>query len=202
MLGEDIFLVSDMLSEKDLIKGCKEYNIKAQQELYQRFARKMTAVCYYYTGSSDDAKDLLHEGFIKVFDRFKQYKEEGSLEGWIRRIMVNTAIDFLNTKKKYSNLTADYLKDEDSFVEASLSTEEKTESFGDFTQDEILAVIQALPDEYRLVFNMACIEHYSHKEIAALLNIKEDNSRSRLRKARILLRKQLEALSKEKLKTR
>ena len=67
-----------MLSEKDLIKGCKEYNIKAQQALYKRFARKMTGVCYYYTGSVDDAKDLLHEGFIKIFAKFGQYKEEGS----------------------------------------------------------------------------------------------------------------------------
>ncbi len=73
-----------MLSEKDLIKGCKEYNIKAQQELYERCASKMNAICYYYTGSADDAKDVLHEGFIKIFANIKHFKEQGSLEGWVK----------------------------------------------------------------------------------------------------------------------
>jgi RNA polymerase sigma-70 factor (ECF subfamily) len=185
-----------MLSEKDLIKGCKDYNIKAQQELYERFARKMMGVCYYYTGSTEDAKDLLHEGFIKVFAKFGQYKEEGSLEGWIRRVMVNTAINFLNKKKSgleikkgLDNLEENYLND---------TNDEEEKHRIDFTQEEILSIINTLPDAYRLVFNMSCIENYSHKEIAELMNITEGNSRVKLKKARDLIRAKLSILQNAK----
>jgi RNA polymerase sigma factor (sigma-70 family) len=182
-----------MLSERDLIKGCKEYNIKAQQELYERFARKMMGVCYYYTGSTDDAKDLLHEGFIKIFAKFGQYKEEGSLEGWIRRVMVNTAINFLNKKKTQPGTVSTSSGFQDEYFNA---VEEEEDSGMNFTQEEILFVINKLPDEYRLIFNMSCLENYSHKEIAELLNIKEDTCRSKLRRAREILRSTLTELYK------
>lgn len=184
-----------MLSEKDLVKGCKEYNIKAQQELYERFARKMLGVCYYYTGSTDDAKDLLHDGFIKVFSKIGQYKDEGSLEGWIRRVMVNNALNFLDKKKSKND---QFIHSSEWQNEYTIPQDEEKMSEMDFTQEEILSVINKLPDEYRIIFNLSCLENYSHREIAELLNIKEDTSRSKLRRARNILRTQLGNLQKEK----
>jgi RNA polymerase sigma-70 factor (ECF subfamily) len=183
-----------MLSEKDLIKGCKEYNSKAQQELYERYSRKMNAVCYYYTGSVEDAKDLLHEGFIKVFSNIRQYKEEGSFEGWIRKIMVNTAIDFLNKKKTRPD--SFFYKEEEE--EKLAATEEEEENENSFTQEEILKALSHLSDEHRLIFNMSCLEGYSHKEIGEKLSIPENTCRSKLRRARNILREYLEILKSRK----
>ncbi len=185
-----------MLSENDLIKGCKELNIKAQEALYKAYSKKMYAVCYYYAGSADDAMDLLHEGFIKVFAKIQQFKEEGSLEGWMRRIMVNAAIDFIKKKKSRIDVVADF--SEEDFDDALV---DKSEQDGEdqvyYSQEEMMEAVSKLPEDLRLIFNMFCLERYSHKEISDKLLIREDTCRSKLRRARNLLKKSLEELHKK-----
>ncbi len=188
-----------MLSENDLIKGCQEFKIKAQEELYNLYSKKMYSVCYYYLGSADDANDIMHEGFIKIFSKIGKYKGEGSFEGWMRRLMVNLSIDFLKKNKtrpdSVYNSSAEMISDQEYL---KIEEYEIPDSEMDYTQEEIFALIDKLPEEYRLVFNLCCLENYSHKEIAELLVIKEDTSRSRLRRAREFLKKHLNELSKEK----
>ncbi len=188
-----------MLSEKDLIKGCKDCKIKAQEELYNLYSRKMYGVCYYYTSCADDAKDLLHEGFIKIFDKIRQFKEEGSLEGWMRRIMVNAAIDFIRKKKARPDAVLDFTVEDSDDELSNVAEEEGSEEDIYFTQEEMLDAINKLPDELRLIFNMSCLERYSHKEISVLLGIREDTCRSKLRRARNILRTVLEELHTLKL---
>jgi RNA polymerase sigma-70 factor (ECF subfamily) len=189
-----------MLNENDLIKGCQEFNINAQEALYKLYARKMNAVCFYYTGSEADAEDVLHEGFIKVFDKIRQYKGEGSFEGWMRRLIVNVAIDFLKKKKKRLDKVADFTIEvtDDNFSDIEEIQEEENEIY--FTNDELIEAIGKLKDEYRLIFNMFCLENYSHKEISEILSIKEDTCRSKLRRAKNILRQYLKELKTEKLK--
>jgi RNA polymerase sigma-70 factor (ECF subfamily) len=182
-----------MLSESELIKGCKEFNSKAQQELYERYSRKMSAVCYCYAGSKDDAKDILHEGFIKVFSKIKDYKGEGSFEGWLRKIMVNTSINFLTNKKKLSFKNLQDMEEAEEIADEL--TEEELEYF-DFSKEELSEAINQLKEEYRLVFTLFCFDNYSHKEISQMLGILEDTCRSKLRRARNQLKKYL--LSKRK----
>ena len=178
-----------MLTEEDLVNGCKQQNKAAQMALYKKYAGKMNAVCYRYVNSYDDAKDITQEGFIKVFSSIKNYRGEGSLEGWIKRIMTNASLDYLKKKKSkvfVSLETEHHIEAEEEDPEEEVSLQNMT-----FTAEELSQVIATLPDLYRVVFNMHCIENYSHKEIGELLSIKEDTSRTRLRSARKLLRKQL-----------
>ena len=188
-----------MLSEKDLIKGCKECKIKAQEQLYTLYSRKMYGVCYYYTSNADDAKDLLHEGFIKIFDKIRQFKEEGSIEGWMRRVMVNAAVDFVKKRKARPDAVSSF-EVEDFEEDVIDDSEEEQDGEAHFTQEEMLEAINNLPDEHRLIFNMFCLENYSHKEISELLGIREDTCRSKLRRGREMLRKYLEKLQKGKSK--
>lgn len=178
-----------MLSEEDLVNGCKQQNKAAQMALYKKYAGKMNAVCYRYVNSYDDAKDITQDGFIKVFSSIKNYRGEGSLEGWIKRIMTNASLDYL--KKKKSKVFVS-IEDEPNIESEQQDPEEEVSLQNmSFTAEELSKVIAALPDLYRVVFNMHCIENYSHKEIGELLSIKEDTSRTRLRSARKLLRKEL-----------
>src|SRR6478752_7538146 len=191
-----------MLSEEEIINGCKQYNKAAQMALYKKHVGKMSSVCYRYVNSYDDAKDIVQDGFIKVFSSIDKYKGEGSLEGWIRRIMVNTALDYLKKKKMFVSIQSLSSGDgeQDGGDIANPEEEEDNESLfnAGFTSDELMNAINQLPDQYRLIFNMHCIEKYSHKEISNLLSIKEETSRSRLRRARASLKETLSALLKTK----
>lgn len=180
-----------MLSEEELVRDCKEYKIDAQKELYIRYSAKMKTVCYYYTGSVDDAKDLMHEGFIKVYSSIHSFKGNGSLEGWIRKIMVNISITFALKKNKKRFIKFDENTD------VPDESEEDYNTLNDFTEQDILEVITKLPDEERIVFNMYCLENKSHREISEITGIREDNCRNKLRRARILLRKYLDELTKK-----
>jgi RNA polymerase sigma-70 factor, ECF subfamily len=189
-----------MITEQDLIAGCQQYNKAAQMALYKRHVGKMNALCLRYINSPDDAKDIVQESFIKIFSSIKKFKGEGSFEGWMRRILVNASIDYLNKKKKHVFISiddAESLHHEDSF---SVFAEESDFVEEEFTSEELMEAINGLPEMYKLIFNMHCIENYAHKEIAELLAIKEDTSRSKLRRARVLLRNTLAELSKIKNK--
>jgi RNA polymerase sigma-70 factor (ECF subfamily) len=172
-----------MLDDKHLVEECIKNKEGALDELYKRFASKMFGICLRYVRSKAEAEDILHEGFIKVFNNLKYYRFEGSLDGWLRRIMVNAAINYYRkSKSRYDDIDVSNIKDNkvvDEDVISQLSTK------------DLLSFIQDLPDGYRMVFNLYVIEGYTHKEIGEKLNIAENTSKSQLSKARKVLQKRV-----------
>lgn len=172
-----------------LLKDCLKQKPEAQRKLYEHFAPSMLGVCFRYTKSLDDAEEVLQEGFVKVFNRLKQFKGEGELGGWIRKIMVNTALNFLKTNHKYRH--------ELSYDESALhlvSTENPTVNL---QTKELANLIRQLPTGYQTIFNLYAVEGYKHAEIASMLGINEGTSRSQYARARILL---IEWITKYSLK--
>lgn len=170
---------------EELIAGCLNGNRRSQEAVYLSFASKMMGVCLRYAANREEAEDLLQTGFIKVFDKMGSFKQEGSFEGWIRRIMVNNCLE--QYRKSLRMLPVVDL--ESSGAQADPSFELKQ-----LEAKDLLKLIQALSPGYRLVFNMYAIEGYSHKEIAAELNISEGTSKSQLARARQVLQQQINAL--------
>ncbi|MEZ5040006.1 MAG: sigma-70 family RNA polymerase sigma factor [Saprospiraceae bacterium] len=167
------------IEEKDLIKACVQKERWAQKLLYEEYYSKLMGVCLRYANNEHDALDILHEGFIKVFRNINKYQPGTSLIAWMRRIMVNTSIDYC--RKNIRRRTEDI---EEAFdVSAS-----EADAISQCTEKEILEAIQQLSPAYRTVFNLYVIEGYSHKEIADELEITESTSRSNLVKARIKLK--------------
>lgn len=167
-----------MISDTDLIEGCMQGNRKMQQTLYQRFAAKMYGVCLRYAGSSDEAEDILQEGFIKVFKKIGSYRGEGSFEGWVRRIFVNTAIEHFRKKNYLQPIT----EREESTIEAKYVS-----ALDELAEKDIIGLVQQLSPGYRTVFNMYVVEGYTHKEIAHMLGISEGTSKSQLSRAKLIL---------------
>jgi len=169
-------------TESDLIKACRQGNRLAQRELYERYSRKMFAVCLRYVRQRTEAEDLLADGFMKVFNNVENFKESGSLEGWIRRIVVNECLGHL---RKQRLMYVENLAEE--FIDVS----ENTDHTNQMQADELMQLIQDLPTSYRTIFNLYAIEGYSHKEIGEMLNINENTSKSQLSRARALLQKKI-----------
>ncbi|HEY5745800.1 MAG TPA: RNA polymerase sigma factor [Chryseolinea sp.] len=170
-----------MLSEQELIEGCRKSNRAFQKALYDRYCRKMLVVCLRYSKTTAEAEDILQEGFVKVFQGIKDFRQEAKLETWITRIMVNTALN-VQRKKLYLYPMVDV-------AEINLPEEEMSISGIHFTQ--LLEMIQALPQGCQIVFNLFAIEGYSHKEIAASLGISEGTSKSQFARAKSLLQAKL-----------
>ena len=176
-----------------LIDGCLREDRKAQQRIYELFYGKMMAVCLRYTKNTDQAKDILQDGFIKVFRSIDKFNREGSLEGWIRRIMVNTAIDhFRRTKNAYLLLgeersIEDFGDQDDEDVLAEEADEEELE----LKPADVINAMQKLTPAYRTVFNLYVFEEMTHKEIADALGINIGTSKSNLAKAKHNLKKLL-----------
>lgn len=171
-------------AENDLLKALVRQERWAQQLLYEQYYGVMMGVCLRYAGSRDEALDLLHEGFIKVFQRIDRYKPGTSLPSWIRTIVVNTCIDYYRrtVRRRTEDLT-----------EAGASVNDDPDALSQLTEQEILAAVQDLSPAYRAVFNLYVIEGYSHKEIADALQITESTSRSNLVKARLKLQEYFSA---------
>lgn len=170
----------------DLVDGCRKGDRKSQLRVYELLFGKMKAVCLRYTKNNDEAEDMLQEGFIKVFTGMDKYNGNGSFEGWIRRIMVNTAIDHFRKKKN------DFvLYDDESTLEEQIGAEEEDEEEDeyDFTPKQIMEAMQKLTPAYRTIFNLYVFENLSHKEIAAELGISDGTSKSNLAKAKRNLKK-------------
>ncbi len=161
-----------------LIKKARKDNRKAQHQLYQLFAPKMLSVCRQYLKNNDLAEEVMLNGFYKVFSKLDSFSDQGSFEGWIRRIMVNESISELRRHKKL------YFKDE-TVIENSL--EYATSIDTEFAVEEIQKVIDSLPEGYKTVFVLYAVEGYKHSEIAELLQISEGTSKSQLSKARKML---------------
>ena len=169
------------MSLKKLIIKCKQGDVRAQSEVYQLFAGKLFALCLKYSKNYQEAQDNLQDGFITIFGKIEQYKFKGSFEGWIKRIVINTALQKYR-EKNVLNLISEEIPDE---IEVEI--DEMSISL-----DFLLKIIQELPNRYRLVFNMYVLDGYSHREIAELLEISEGTSKSNLSRARFILKKKVE----------
>ena len=169
---------NQMISESDLIEGCIGGDRKMQYELYQRFAPKMYGVCLRYASNAEEAEDVLQEGFIKVFKKLGSFRSEGSFEGWIRRIFVNTAIEQFRRKNYLQPIT----EREEATVEGKYLS-----VLDNLAERDIIGLVQQLSPGYRTVFNMYIVEGYTHKEIADALGISEGTSKSQLSRAKIIL---------------
>lgn len=171
--------------QSDLILGCANGDRKSQQKVFETFYGKMLVVCLRYAKSMDEAKDFLQDGFIKVFDKIGKFDSKGSLEGWIRRVMVNTAIDAI--RKNKSNLFTSF---DDMERKLSDTVEEETiEDEFEFSAKDVMKALHDLSPAYRTVFNLYILEGHSHREIAEKLNISEGTSKSNLAKAKQRIKK-------------
>lgn len=172
-----------MYTDKELVERCLAKDPKAQEFLYKRFSRRMYGVCLRFARNTLEADDILQEGFIKVFSFLKDFRNEGALEGWIRRTIVNTAINYYNSRQPdWSEISIEKAESHTSSSESILET---------ISANELLKLIQDLPEGYRLVFNLYVIEGYNHQEIAEMLNISENTSKSQLSRARAALQQKI-----------
>jgi RNA polymerase sigma factor (sigma-70 family) len=171
------------IPEPDLIKACIEGDRRMQEELYKRFAPKMYAVCLRYTNNADDAQDLLQEGFIKIYKNLHRFRAEGSFEGWVRRVFVNTSIEHFRKKSTKLSLVSE--KEENALEDTDITALES------LAEKDIINIIQQLSPGYRTVFNLYVVEGYSHKEIGELLGISEGTSKSQLARAKSVLQKKV-----------
>ena len=173
------------MNEKKLIQGCINEEKSARKYLYDFYSPKMYYVCLRYARHASEAQDMLQDGFIKVFDNISSFKSNGSFEGWIRRIIVNTALNYCRKSS---------FKQEQLGIEDYQDKVVKSKAVSNLGEKELLALIQKLPDGYRMVFNLYVIEGYSHKEIGEMLDITESTSRSQLAKSRKWMQNELEKL--------
>ena len=178
-----------MIDLSKIVEKCKTYNKKAQRELYDIYSPVLFGICLRYSNSKTDAEDILQEGFIKIFTKINNFSDKGSFEGWMKRIVVNTAISHYHKNKKHNEVyDIDEIKE----------TQVETYKFDDieFTREELFNTIERLPEGYKLIFNLYAIEGYKHKEIAKKLNISENTSKSQYSRAKNKIREMLEKLSK------
>lgn len=171
-----------MISEAELIKGCINNDRLYQKHLYDKYARKMLSVCMGYARDDYEAENILQEGFIKIFENLKNYKPVGSFEGWIRRIIVNTATDYYRKMKRMKFIEVDI--DEAEYKVSSIDIDK-------FATEDIVKAIQKLPEGGRLVFTLFAIEGFSHAEIAEQMGISVGTSKSQYARARTLLQTML-----------
>ncbi|MCX6244566.1 MAG: RNA polymerase sigma factor [Bacteroidetes bacterium] len=155
--------------------------------LYDQHAPWLLAVCLRYTGNREDAEDVLHDGFMKIIRSIKDFKQTGSREAWMKKIMVNTALNFIRDRKREKIFT-----NEDPDPETIREDDETEEICGsNLSKEQLMELVLSLPDGYRMVFNLYVMEDYTHKEIGEMLGISENTSKSQLSKARRFLRKRL-----------
>lgn len=170
-------------TENELIKKCLNNNSKALKELYDTYSPKMYGICLRYAKNQMEAEDILQEGFIKVFSNLHRFKFEGSFEGWIRRTFVNTAINHYKKNVKYAR--------EMDIQEVETENQKDEKVLDRISADEIMSLIQSLPEGYKVVFNLNVIEGYTHKMIGEMLSISENTSKSQLLRAKRLLREKI-----------
>lgn len=164
-----------------LIDNCKKKHGKAQEELYKRYASSLFSVCLKYASNYADAEDILQDAFITIFNKVSQYRGQGSFEGWLKRIAINTAL------QRYRKTGVLNLINEENINEVDVEVEEESVPL-----DYLLRIIQELPDRYRMVFNLYVLDGYSHKEISEVLEISEGTSKSNLARARKILKNKIE----------
>jgi RNA polymerase sigma-70 factor (ECF subfamily) len=184
VLSEELTM-HNTIPDEELIQACIEGKRYAQKVLYDRYYSLMYAICVRYTGNKEEAEDVLIEGFIKIFSKIKEFRNEGSFEGWLKRIIINTAINNFryNSKKKYLNVIDN---------EKTVEVKDDIDIFKkNYSAEYLIKLIQQLPDGYRIIFNMYEIEGYSHKEIANELGITVSTSKTQLFHAKRILKNKI-----------
>ena len=179
-----------MLSEEQIIKRCIRKDRKAQKEIYEKYAYIMFGICLRYSNNVSEAEEVLQDGFLKIFSRIRQFLGKGSFINWMKRIMINTAITYYHKNVKHH-----YHYDFEEIKEININGSELDNV--EYTKEELFKVIKELPDGYRMVFNLFAIEGYKHKDIAELLKIEINTSKSQYSRARKLVQKKLFDLSKK-----
>lgn len=185
------------MEEKDIIQGCARQDRSAQEALYNKYALKMKGICLRYCHTSFEAEDVFQEAFVKIFRNIGQYKWKGSFEGWVRRIVINAAVDHYKKNTYLDNHLSVESIDEKDFDAIAIASEMEI--------NDLLNIINKLPHGYRVVFNLFAIDGYSHQEIADMLKISEGTSKSQVAKARKYIQKSLletDPLSNEKRSAR
>ena len=179
-----------VLNQEQLIKGCLRQDRSIQKAVFDLFAGRMLGVAQRYARNHADAEDILQDAFIKIFEKIGSFKNEGSFEGWIRKIVVNTAL------KKYT--LARYNREvlEDTLIVPDNEQASDPSAYTHLSEKDIMGLINKLPDGYRVIFNLYVIEGYRHEEIAEMLGIQAGTSRSQLAKARLMLQKQITHLQR------
>lgn len=172
---------------RKLIKGCLAGNRRDQELLYRRYSPLLYGASLQYTGNDEEARDVLQEGFIKIFSNLPQYKFEGSFEGWMRRIIINTALE------KYRSRYNLYRVDDIDCIDEP-EAHPGTDDYAGLDVQDMLEIVRELPPKYRMVFNLYAIEGYSHREISGMMKITEGTSKSNLSRARTILRRRIEVL--------
>lgn len=174
------------MDEDELIAKCKSYNPEAQKVIYKKYFPVFFNICSRFIFDHDDRKDVLQEAFLKIFSNISKFRSDGSFEGWMKRIVINDALTYVKKKSKQSIKAFSELNEFDpNEINICDEFEEDDENRKyNFTEEELLTAIKSIPENLRIVFNLACMEGYSHKEIASFLAISEENSRIRLMTAR------------------
>ena len=179
------------MSDQQIIDGCAKHDKKAQQLLYDKYSRFLLGVCLRYASDKAEAEDILQDSFLKIFFNIKDYSGTGSFIGWLRKVTVNTAITNYHKNLKYR-----YHIEIEEFVSVETGVESFEEDY--FTSDELYRVLNDLPAGYRMVFNLYAVEGYKHKEIAKILGIDTNTSKSQYSRAKAAIRDKLEKLGKLK----
>lgn len=175
------------MSDYDIIQGCLREDPQCQRLVFERYAGRLLTVCLRYARHPAEAEDILQEAFIKIFEHIGEFQFKGSFEGWMRRIVVNTALKLYQRKQFTQEQTP---------LDQAPDPGEDPQVYAQLGEEELLALIARLPDGYRVVFNLYAIEGFSHKEIGEMLGIQESTSRSQLAKARSFLQAQLKAIQR------
>jgi RNA polymerase sigma-70 factor (ECF subfamily) len=175
------------LTEQEIIQGCIRQNKQCQYLLFQQYAGRFMTLCLRYAADQMEAEDMMQDGFVAIFKNIEQYKSDGPVAAWMRRVMVNAALNVLRKKKLH-------------FIDIDNSTayqaQVETYSYSNLGEDDLLKLINALPNGYKVVFNLSVIEGFSHDEIGKMLDIQPATSRSQLVKARKMLQQQIIQLEK------
>ena len=180
-----------MISDTQIIEGCARHERRSQQMLYNKYSRFLMGVCLRYAADKAEAEDILQEVFLKIYFNIKEYSGTGSFTGWLRRVAVNTAINHYHRNLRYRHHES---------IDDYISEETGVASFEEdyFTADELYKTLNGLSAGYRMVFNLYAVEGYKHKEIAEILNIDINTSKSQYSRAKAIIREKLEKLRKLK----
>ncbi|HLO89710.1 MAG: RNA polymerase sigma factor [Chloroflexota bacterium] len=179
------------MDEDNLLKECLSGNTRAQKLLYDRYAPRMFGVCLRYAPDQNMAEDFMQEGFIRIFSKLGSYKSQGSLEGWMRRVMVNTSLEILRKKDILKNSIELTSFGEGSINHDSVSSEDDDSMLALVPAEVLYKALTEMPTGFRTVFNLFVVEDYSHKDIGQMLDISEGTSKSQYARARAWLRKRL-----------
>ena len=175
-----------MINEQDLVRACQRNDRKAQTAFYNMYKGKLMGVCRRYARSKEEAEDIYQEAFVKIFNNIKSLEKPEAVGAWVRKTVIHTAINYYHANLKFQQNT-----DYENIV---LSNDDYPNLLSTLTSEELLALINQLPDGYRMVFNLYVIDGYNHAEIGELLGVSENTSKSQLSRAKELLRKQLKQL--------